>query len=192
MGETKRALQLAEAYARQAKEPQWALLAAGDACRADEQYDKAIDYYRRVVDSAEMRNEGYDLRARSRARQSIDAIRQLELLDISKVADGAYEAEMLAYEGPLAVKVTMKSGKIEGVEVTKHKEKQFYSALRDMPQQIIAKQSVKDVDATSRATITAEAIVAATAKALAGDDVPSGRADETKPRDQPRSGKPFR
>jgi uncharacterized protein with FMN-binding domain len=64
----------------------------------------------------------------------------------------------------------MKDGKIQNVEITKHKEKQFYSALRDIPQQIVVKQSVKDVDATSRATITAEAIVAATAKALAGED----------------------
>jgi uncharacterized protein with FMN-binding domain len=51
--------------------------------------------------------------------------------------------------------------------VTKHKEKQFYSALSDIPRQIIKKQSVKGVDATSRATITAEAVINATAKALA-------------------------
>ena len=169
MGETRRAVQVADAYARQAKEPQWALLAAGDACRADGQYKKAIAYYQRVLDSSEMRNEQYRRRAHSRAQQSLDAIRQFELLDISKIADGEYQAESLGYEGPIAVKVTMKGGVIEDVQITKHKEKQFYSALRDMPAQIIAKQSVKDVDATSRATITAEAIVSATAKALAGD-----------------------
>ena len=36
-----------------------------------------------------------------------------------------------------------------------------------VPAQIIAKQGVKGVDATSRATITGEAIINATAKALA-------------------------
>ena len=166
MGQTKRALELTAAYVKQVKEPQWALLAAGDACRTAGQYKQAIAFYQQVVSSANMNNESYDKRARSRAQQSIDAIRQFELLDITKINDGAYEAEALAYEGPLAVKVTVKDGKITHVEITKHTEKQYYSALRDVPQQIIAKQSVKDVDATSRATITAEAIVSATARAL--------------------------
>ena len=170
MGQTKQALQVADAYVKLVKEPQWGLLAAGDACRTAKQYKKAISYYQRVVDSSDMKNESYDRRARSRALQSIDAIRQFELLDISKIADGKYEAESLAYEGPIGVSVTVLSGKIQKVEITKHKEKQFYSALRDIPAQIVAKQSVKDVDATSRATITAEAIVSATAKALTGDE----------------------
>jgi uncharacterized protein with FMN-binding domain len=169
MGETRRAVQMADVYAQQAREPQWALLAAGDACRAAQDYDGAIRYYRRVLDLKEARNEQYLQRAHNRARQSVDAIRQFELLDIGKIADGEYEAEAMAYEGPLAVKVTVKSGRIENVEVTRHKEKQYYSALRDVPEQIIAKQSLKDVDATSRATITAEAIVSAAAKALAED-----------------------
>jgi uncharacterized protein with FMN-binding domain len=39
--------------------------------------------------------------------------------------------------------------------------------MRDVPEQIIAKQGVKGVDATSRATITGNAIINATAKALA-------------------------
>ena len=139
MGQTRQALQIADAYVRQVKEPQWGLLAAGDVCRGAGQYKKAISYYQRVVDSADMKNEQYDQRARSRAQQSIDAIRQFELLDIARIADGQYEAEALAYEGPLAVKVTVNQGKIQIVEITKHKEKQYYSALRDMPQQIVAK-----------------------------------------------------
>ena len=179
MGLTKQALQIADAHARQVKEPQRALLAGGDACRAAGQYKKAISYYQRVIDSADMKNESYDRRTRSRAQQSLDAIRLFELLDISKIPDGHYEAETLAYEGPLAVKVTVNDGKIQAVEITKHKEKQYYSAIRDMPRQIVAKQSVKDVDATSRATITAEAIISATAKALAGDDASDNRGQET-------------
>ena len=76
-------------------------------------------------------------------------------------------AESLGYEGPIEVEVKVQYGRIEAVEVTKHKEKQYYSALRDVPQQIIAKQGVKGVDATSKATITAEAVINAAAKALA-------------------------
>ena len=63
----------------------------------------------------------------------------------------------------------MKSGRIEKVSITKHKEKQYYSSLTDIPQQIVAKQNLKTVDATSGATITVEAIVSATAKALIPD-----------------------
>ena len=166
MGETQQALQLADAYARQAKEPQWALLAAGDACRTAGKYEAAVRYYRRVLESGAMRNEQYQRRAESRANQSIAAIEQFELLDLTKVPDGQYEAESLGYEGKIAVRVTVAGGRIEDVSVTRHKEKQYYSALRDVPAQIIDKQGVRNVDATSRATITAEAIVAATAKAL--------------------------
>ena len=61
---------------------------------------------------------------------------------------------------------TVKSGRVDQVEITKHKEKQYYSALTDVPAQIIRKQSLKEVDATSRATITAVAVINATAAAL--------------------------
>lgn len=168
MGETKDATRLADVYASRSSRPKWALLAAGDACRLAEDYKRAIRYYKQAIE-ANGRNEDYEKRANARAQQSIDAIQQFELLDISKIADGGYEAETIAYEGPIAVRVTVKSGRIENVEITKHKEKQYYSALRDIPEQIIAKQSLKDVDATSRATITAEAIVSAAAKALISD-----------------------
>jgi uncharacterized protein with FMN-binding domain len=83
------------------------------------------------------------------------------------VADGTYRAASGGYEGPVEVEVAVAAGKIESVRVTQHREKQFYSALTDVPNQIIAKQSVQGVDATSRATITAEAIINASAKALA-------------------------
>jgi uncharacterized protein with FMN-binding domain len=85
---------------------------------------------------------------------------------VKKVADGSYRALSLGYEGPIEVEVTVRAGRIEDVKVTKHKEKQFYAALTDTPEQIIRKQSVKGVDATSRATITSEAIINASAKAL--------------------------
>ena len=63
--------------------------------------------------------------------------------------------------------MTVKNAHIESVKVTRHTEKQFYSAITDTTTRIIGKQGVKGVDMTSGATITAEAIVNATAKALA-------------------------
>jgi uncharacterized protein with FMN-binding domain len=166
MGDTKRALKLTELYARQVKEPQWALLAGGDAARGAGDFRKALQYYQRVLDSQPLENADYDHRIRSRAEQSIEAIRLFELLDLSKIPNGRYVDASQGYEGAIEVTVTVRDGRIEQVEVTDHQEKQFYSALNDVPQQIVAKQSVKNIDATSRATITAEAIVSAAAKAL--------------------------
>jgi uncharacterized protein with FMN-binding domain len=73
----------------------------------------------------------------------------------------------LGYEGQIQVNVVVSSGRIEAVKVTQHREKQFYSALTDTPAKIVAKQGVKGVDATTSATIKSEAIINATAKALA-------------------------
>ncbi|MDA1162559.1 MAG: FMN-binding protein, partial [Planctomycetota bacterium] len=56
---------------------------------------------------------------------------------------------------------------IKSVTVTRHREKQYYSSLTDTPRKILARQGVAGIDATSSATITSEAIINATAKALA-------------------------
>ncbi len=102
------------------------------------------------------------------AADSITAIRLFDQADVQNVADGTYSASSLAYNGVLHVEVMVAQGRIEDVRVTDHNEKQFYSALTDTTKQIIQKQSVKNIDATSRATITSQAIVNATAKALSG------------------------
>ncbi|MFT5527774.1 MAG: hypothetical protein ACI9HK_005759, partial [Pirellulaceae bacterium] len=102
-----------------------------------------------------------------RAKDSIEAIRYYELLDLSKLDDGKYTAQSPGYSGPIEVEVTVANKRISDVKVTKHREKQFYSALTDTTSQIIQKQGVKGVDTTSRATITSAAIVNASARALA-------------------------
>lgn len=94
------------------------------------------------------------------------SIRLYETLDVSKLRAGTYTESSTGYEGPVRVEVKLAGGKISGVRVVAHREKQFYSALRDTPAKIIAKQHVKDIDATSGATVTAQAIVNAAAKAL--------------------------
>jgi len=86
---------------------------------------------------------------------------------VSRIPDGTYQAGSTAYAGELYVAVTVKDKRIESVRITEHKERQFYSAFTDTPSQIIAKQSVKGVDAVTGATMTSEAIINATAKALA-------------------------
>ncbi|MEZ6135712.1 MAG: FMN-binding protein [Pirellulaceae bacterium] len=62
--------------------------------------------------------------------------------------------------------MTVSNSKIEDVSITKHQEKQFYAALTDTPRQILERQSVMGIDGTSGATITSQAIVNASARAL--------------------------
>ena len=166
MGQTDRAVKLAVAFARQGY-PHEAYLLAADACRLAGKYPQAILYYQKVIDAPEAHNKEYGKRYRGRAADSIQAIKLFDQADASKVADGTYRATSEGFAGKIEIEVDVASGRIENVRVTKHHEKQFYSALTDTTKQIIKKQSVKNIDATSRATITSQAIVNATAKALA-------------------------
>jgi uncharacterized protein with FMN-binding domain len=164
MGDTDRALALANLFANsKAADDAWVL--AGDACRLAGRYPMAIQYYQKVL---AMPDDNNVKRNKNRAQASLDAIKYFDTLDVKRVADGTYTDSSLGYQGQVEVEVKIAAGHIESVRVTKHQEKQFYAALTDTPNKIIQKQSVKGVDATSRATLTSEAIINATAKALAG------------------------
>lgn len=170
MGETKQATDLADQLAplmtKQGVSAGVVYLQAGDACRLAGRYPDAIRYYQKAIDEGGNFKGKVD-QARKRAAANIEAIKLFELSNVRNVRDGTYRAKSLGYEGEVEVEVTVRAARIEDVKVVDHKEKQFYSAIIDMPRQIIRKQSVKGVDATSRATITAEAILNSTAKALA-------------------------
>lgn len=166
MGETDTALKAVDAIVRAGGDPDDAYIYAGDACRTAGRFRDALAYYQKVLDVP----AGDDKRVQrnhDRARSSIEAIQLFETLDVTKVPDGARTASSFGYEGPIEVEVTTAGGRITQVRVTHHTEKQFYSAISDTTRKIVEKQSVK-VDATSSATITSEAIINATAKALAG------------------------
>ena len=162
VGEVDRALRLAELFAR--SNPDLAYLYAGDACRTTGKYQQAISYYNKAIAAPDTKRSQ---RNKDRARANIAAIRYFELSDVAKVPDGTYSDQAKGYEAPVRVEVVVKDHRIESVRVTQHREKQYYSAISDTPAKIIAKQGVKGVDATSSATITSEAIINATAKALA-------------------------
>ncbi len=102
-----------------------------------------------------------------RAQSKIDAVRLLDALDVTKVRDGVYRAADTGYNGPVHVAVAVKAGRITSVSVTGHEEKQFYAAITDTTAAIVKEQGIKGVDATTGATVTANAIMNATAKALA-------------------------
>lgn len=167
MGETDAAVRLGEAFAKTGQ-ASTSFLYAGDACRVAGRLDDAEKYYRRAIagiPKAEA-NKPHRKRDRARAEASIAAIR-FYTLDPKNVRDGKYSASSIGYEGPVHVDVVVASGQIESVKVTRHREKQYYSSLTDTPRKILAKQGVAGIDATSSATITSEAIINATAKALA-------------------------
>lgn len=167
MGDIDTALKLA-AQKASAGMPTVAYLAAGDACRLAGCYQEALGYYRQALAGKDTSSSEGDLKkGKERAQASIQAIQLFDTLDVARVADGVYAAHSIAYAGPLHVEVTVKGGRIESVRVTKHQEKQFYSALTDTPNQIVRSQGVKGVDAVTGATMTSEAILNATAKALA-------------------------
>jgi uncharacterized protein with FMN-binding domain len=163
MGETDRAVELAKRF-----DDHEAWLLAGDACRLAGRLPEAKTFYEKVVNTPNNGQRADRLkRTQNRAQGSLDALNLYELADVAKVRDGTYKDSSLGYEAQVEVTVTVKSKKIESVKVTQHHEKQYYSSITDVPAQIIAKQGVKGVDATSRATITGEAIINATAKAMA-------------------------
>jgi uncharacterized protein with FMN-binding domain len=166
MGDTSRALQLSEAFAKSGY-GDMAYLYAGDACRIQGRLREALDYYDKVLQTpAAGRQKGRIERNHARARANIDGIRIFDSLDLGRVTDGKYQAQSIGYAGDVYVEVTVAAGRIEDVRITQHKEKQFYSAMTDTPKQIIAKQGVTGIDAVSGATITSEAIINATARAL--------------------------
>jgi uncharacterized protein with FMN-binding domain len=170
MGELDRALGLADKLAE--AEPGWqaeAYVAAAEACRFHGRYGQAKDYLEKALrEPAEGQRKGRIERAHTRARASLEAILLHDTLELSRVPDGTYTGTGMAYAAPLTVAVAVRDGHIESVRVTQHQDKQFYGALADTPRRIVERQGVKGVDAVTGATITSEAILNATAKALAG------------------------
>ena len=167
IGELEIALKLAEESARR---QDWAAAyrAAGDACRRHGKYKKAMDYYQKTL-ATRLRGRlrlTWE-RNREHARAAIESIRLFEAFDITRVSDGLYRGKCLAYNGELHVSVTVKDHRISEVKVLQHSEKQYYSSLEDIPGRIIKNQDFRNVDATTGATVTAEAIRVATARALA-------------------------
>ena len=167
LGETDAAVNLGEAFAKSGQ-ASTSFLYAGDACRVAGRLEDAEKYYRRAIAGIPKAEAGkpHHKRDKARAEASIAAIK-FYTLDPKNVRDGKYSASSIGYEAPVHVEVVVSGGRIESVKVTQHREKQYYSSLTDTPGKILAKQGVSGIDATSSATITSEAIINATAKALA-------------------------
>ena len=171
MGELDTALRLAE----QSKNPRrhgGAYRAAGDALQRHGRFDEALVFYQKVLDiggrflpSFLNKNETLKLN-QNHAKAAIENIQVFKLFDTRKLRDGSYTDYAMGYSGKVHIQTTVKNHRIESLSVTQHKEQQYYSSLTDMPAKIIARQDMRDIDATTGATVTADAIRVATAKAL--------------------------
>lgn len=166
MGEIEDALNVARVYSKTQAASE-VFLAAGDALRSANRLDEALEFYQRVLETDTDRNEEYKARFRARARGAIEAIQLFEKADVASVRDGQYRDSSTGYNGPLEVEVKVTGGKIVDLTVTSHTEKQFYAAMTETPNQIMDKQGIREIDGTSGATITSQAIVHATSRALA-------------------------
>ncbi len=149
-------------------EPSGPLMGAGDACRWHDRFEQAKGYYQKVMSLSAGKKKGIRERNSGRAKAALQHMALFETLDLKRIPDGTYAGSSLAYTGQLAVAVTVREGKITSIRVTRHRERQYFTALKDTPRKILLKQGLKGIDATSGATLTSEAVIHATAKALAG------------------------
>lgn len=163
MGENDKALKMALESAQDT--PDVGFLAAADICRVSGRSQEALGYYQKVLDAT---TGARDLKqSKERAKASFEAVKLVDTLDLKRIPDGVYRDSSVGYSGQVFVEASMAGGRIADVKVTRHTEKQWYSSITDTRRQILLKQGAKGVDATSGATITSEAILNATLKALA-------------------------
>jgi len=143
--------------------------AMGDTTAAKGDSEKAVEHYNQAMalfGKARPRYGRHLLPRRIRKVQSkIDLIGK-QSLDITRIANGVYRGESLGYGKPLRAFVTVKGGKVTDIRL-QHEEKIEQGATKSVPKQIIERQSL-DVDAVTGATITVQAIVEATYRALSG------------------------
>ena len=171
MGELETAL----ALANKSKDPRnrgGLSRAAGDALQRHGRFDEALVYYQEVLNIGGRympaflnKNEVLNLN-KNHAKAAIESIRIFAMFDVGKLRDGSYTDSALGYSGEIQVNTVVKNRRIESVKIIKHKEQQYYSSLTDMPAQILRQQDIRNIDATTGATVTADAIRIATAKAL--------------------------
>jgi len=162
MGQTDKSVAMAKRFSKSS--PALSYAYAGDAYRMAGRYPEALASYQKAL--ATKSDAGRGKMYRALAQANIAAIRLFETLDPKRVPNGVFRASSLGFSGQVQVTVTVKGGRITKVVVGPHKERQFYSAIDDTTRKILAKQSVKGIDTTSAATVTSEAIINATAKAL--------------------------
>lgn len=166
--ETDKALRLCEEGLERGFLPTQVHLLAGDACRAAGDFTRAAGFYRKVLEAPAVAGKDQEMkRDRDRAQSTIEVMRLFDALDLSRVGDGTYEGKSLGYSGNVEVAAVVKGGRIQTIRIVSHSDRQYYHAIEETIRRILERQTVNGVDAISGATITSEAVIRASARALA-------------------------
>ena len=168
--ETAKALRLCDDALKRGIPPSQIYLLAGDACRTARDFSKAAEFYRKVLEVPKpAANQAEQIkRDQERAQATLEVIRLFDTLDVSHIPDGTYPGKSLGYYGILEVEAVVKAGRIASVSVTYNPDRQYFHAVDETIRRILDRQTVNGVDAISGATVTSEAVIRASAKALAG------------------------
>lgn len=136
------------------------LAAKGDLASAKRNYEQAV----RLYPTAKPKYGRHLLPRRAKKVQSkLDLLNYRPLKD-AKLKDGQYREKALGYSGDINLVITVKGGRVTDIK-TNHKEKIDQGACVSVPKNIIVKQSLQ-VDSVSGATVTKDAIIAGTYRAL--------------------------
>ncbi len=147
-------------------------LFAAEICRTAGRYEQAVGYYEKAIEGMSNNFSGFRSRGGGstgeRAKTNMEVVKLLNQLDLKQIPDGTYSSNAMGFGGTLYLNVSVVRGRIVSVEVTQHRETySYYSRAIPVARKIVSKQGFKGVDAVSGATITSDAIINATAKALA-------------------------
>lgn len=168
LAETDHALELSKQALAKGLEPSEVYVLAGDAVRTARRYDEAVEFYRKAlkVDASGPNRAQID-RNHRRAAGTIELIELFDKLDFKNVDDGQYEDKSYGYAGNVYLETEVQNGKLLDIKITSLSDKQYFHAVDATIKKIIKQQSVQGIDAISGATVTSEAVVRASAKAMA-------------------------
>jgi uncharacterized protein with FMN-binding domain len=168
LAETDHAVELAKRAIKEGLEASEVYLLAGDALRAAERYDDAVGYYQKTLalETSGPNRDQID-RNQKRAKGTVELIQLFDKLNFKEVAEGHYEDKSYGYAGNVYLKTSVANSRLNEIKITSLSDKQYYHAVEATIKKIIKQQSVKGIDAISGATVTSEAVIRATAKAMA-------------------------
>lgn len=85
---------------------------------------------------------------------------------VSKFKDGTYTGQAKGFDNDISLELEIAGGKIKGIKLLEQHESQPQDALKKIPEEIITKQSVENIDAVSGATYTSNGVINAVKDAL--------------------------
>jgi uncharacterized protein with FMN-binding domain len=135
-------------------------VAWGKLDKAKHHYEQAV----RIYPTAKPKYGGHLLPRKAKKVQSKLDLMSFDALANTRLKDGKYRDKAVGYTGDINLTINVAAGRIANIDV-RHTEKIDQNACVIIPKRIIEKQSLK-VDGISGATITKDAIVAGTYRAL--------------------------